>query len=285
MDDDLLAGMRGGAIMQSQDNGATWQTIRGVPGGQNIIGFTRVQGVLWAATARGLYALSGRRGEWVDLGLPPDRFVGLLTHNGVHYAVASREIYRTHDDGASWHRAGTHAIPADVVSFVADGDMLYAGTEAGIYRMALPSSMIAPPTIDVTSAPYRRLPAGRTSAGVTVRLGDHGGPWQWRLDEPFSTDGPAGGAVAESPTRATATGLTPGRIHRIYVTPTTEAGDIAYPSAQKYVTVFAPRLDWDYDQDLSRTRIAYWTRGGVRTVRPTGGFLAEAAFRVDDPLY
>jgi len=190
--------------------------------------------------------------------------------SGIVYAAAGSAVIRSHDAGTTWHIAGAGASPAGIESLAVDGDTLYCGTAHGFYRMPLPVSEEIPPAFSVLSRPHRVLSPGATNTGITVDLTGHDGPWQWRVDSPFPAVGPGGGVQVSDGAYAPVPGLSPGSIHRIYVTPTTDDGDVAYPSAQRYITVFAPHREWVADRDLSATRIAYWSHSVLRVMGPEG---------------
>ena len=281
---DLYLGTTQGGVWRSADGGTTWSAAPAIPDGMGVNGFTSVDGTPFAATDRGVFvARETRRGgiTWRRADLPSDRVTAALTRDGVVYAASGRQVYRSHDIGRTWHVTGSRPTPRSIVSLAADANTVYAGVEGGFFRMALPTESAAPPAFRIRSQAHRLLASGATDAGVMVDLAGHTGPWQWRLDDPFPAKGAAGGVEVRDGERGIVSGLAPGRIHRIYATPTTDGGDIAYPGVQQYVTVFASSNGWESDRKLSETRIAYWLGYGLTLSRPSGRITSEPGLQSD----
>jgi photosystem II stability/assembly factor-like uncharacterized protein len=279
---DLFLGTTEGDVLRSTDGGATWTADARIPDGTGITGFATVDGTIFAATDRGVFTRrESRRGStsWRPTDMPPESVAAVTAHDGVVYAAAGRRVYRSHDLGGSWHITGDTPTAGPIESLGAGASTLYAGTRGAFYRMALPTQPDTPPAFDILSRAHRILKPGATSVNVRVDMAEHVGPWQWRLDQPFPTEGPAGGVEASGADTTTVYALTPGRVHRIYVTPTTDDGAVAYPGTQRYVTVFAQSDAWETDRDLSQTRLAYWSQSRLTLSRPDGQVLSELGIR------
>jgi hypothetical protein len=68
------------------------------------------------------------------------------------------------------------------------------------------------------------------SVDVRVGVHNHSDGWNWQLDTPFPTSGPAGGNSVSSGTVANVTGLTPGVAYIFYATLVDASGDILQPA-------------------------------------------------------
>jgi Tol biopolymer transport system component len=125
------------------------------------------------------------------------------------------------------------------------------------------------PTLKVVSpGEDEELPASATSHELLIRMADHSGAWQWRLDSPFPAAGPGGGTTVAGGLSATITGLQAGRHHAIYIAPVTPTGELLQPA---FVAVGRFRVAYpDPSPDLSDSYIAFEGEDGLFAVRPDG---------------
>jgi len=166
----LIVGTSSGQILRSADNGQTWIEPQSAmpPGHINVIAGVP-DGLLYAATSSGLLRSSDGGANWhyvspalqtkdvraliLDTTNPHALYIG-LERGGTFFSVDDGEDWSILGHGVERHSVGTMALDAN-------GRMLYAGTDNGVWKFDL--STIRGQTTAVTDTPMHTVTPSSTS--------------------------------------------------------------------------------------------------------------------------
>ncbi len=258
----LYLGDLDGRLRRSVDNGASWETLPRAPRVEGAYPSQRVQflaeigDTMLATTSDGFFTRAVGGGRWEPVDIETPRVYGASAVDGVVSVRSGGSVLRSADVGRTWRRVAPSPPISTYGALAVLHGWMYAGTTRGVYRLPLADEAPPLPELGILApTPHTILPDGMTTVEVQVDRGDYAGPWQWRVDEPFPTNGPAGGVPAQGST-AVVDGLSPGRMHTIHVAPTTADGTIVHRRAARSVSVYAPVPNWLPPGDLAGTLIA-----------------------------
>lgn len=137
-DDVVYVGKGDGHLFQSRDSGDTWQDITA-----NLPAFGSIQEIMFAgsavcvATDTGVVTSSDGENWYpiTDASEAPIVMRELAGDGSRVYGAAGEAVYRLKHDTLTWVQMASE-LPEGVTSFVADGDVLYIGTEGrGVLRL------------------------------------------------------------------------------------------------------------------------------------------------------
>lgn len=137
-DDVVYVGKGDGHLFQSRDSGDTWQDITA-----NLPAFGSIQEIMFAgsavcvATDTGVVTSSDGENWYpiTDASEVPIVMCELAVDSSRVYGVAGEAVYRLSHETLTWVHIASE-LPEGVTSFVADGDVLYMGTEGrGVLRL------------------------------------------------------------------------------------------------------------------------------------------------------
>ena len=132
-------------VFISRDAGATWRLAADWVGKSTLYGITvdpQGAGIIYAATYQGILKSTDRGRTWSNSSAP-----GAVTGarvivvdpdqpNTVYVNCVDYGLQKSTDAGATWAPINTGLATTDVTEFAVEGNTLYAGTGAGIFRSA-----------------------------------------------------------------------------------------------------------------------------------------------------
>lgn len=195
----VLAGAQRG-LFRSSDRGRTWKRALGPVGRDNVqaVAFDRKGAPLVGTWGNGLLRSADRGVTWEALSITGDAedFGALAaTREGV-LLVGTRagRVYRLAEDGSGWAELGGRVGNLEILQLArSDRGTTFAGTSAGLYRLAASGTTWETVDVPTGKAPVWRLVAARDGAlflgAVTTKLeglwasSDDGKTWTLRTDE------------------------------------------------------------------------------------------------------
>jgi ligand-binding sensor domain-containing protein len=142
-----------GSISRSTDHGGSWENV-------TLLGDTSVRnnyintfaantgGHLFAGTSKGIFRSTDDGLSWTQLnsGLTDTTVLSIAVDaDGECFAgTLSGGVFRSTDDGASWTQTNTGLTRTSIYSLAVNSDhYVFAGTDSGIFRSALPGTIVA----------------------------------------------------------------------------------------------------------------------------------------------
>lgn len=194
--DSLLVGTYRGTIYGSTDGGTTWSPRNGglPPSLYETNALLSAGDTVFAATTDGVSATTDWGNQWapINAGLPPlySTGVGTLVRSKVSLYASTPDdgIYRRPISGGTWTpdtaglRRSVYGDIWPVNSIVVDDSMIFAGTNAGVYRQRIGDSTWEATSLDVQvytmAADSNRVFAGTGDcSGCVYFSSDFGASW------------------------------------------------------------------------------------------------------------
>jgi hypothetical protein len=132
----LYAGIEGGGVFVTQENGDSWYTIGKGLLNAHILSMAVSREKLYIGTQYGVHLLNESDQSWTSLGPFSNYIFALAAVDSVLFAGTSGTgVYRSTDEGTTWVPMGKGLGDDWIRRLVARGNTLLAGTQShGIYR-------------------------------------------------------------------------------------------------------------------------------------------------------
>jgi ligand-binding sensor domain-containing protein len=134
--DTLLAGTGKNGVYLSINMGNNWTLSNSGMGNTRVNAFAISGNKIFAGTDSGMYLSSNNGGNWIaaDSGLPANTQVfALAKYENDILAGTSSGVFVSSDNGQFWTELDTGLDSAIVSSFAINGNLIYAGTNKGVY--------------------------------------------------------------------------------------------------------------------------------------------------------
>jgi hypothetical protein len=132
----LYAGIEGGGVYVTTDNGSSWYTIGKGLLNSHILAATVRREKLYVGTQYGVHVLNESDQSWTSLG-PFGNYIWALasTDSAIFAGTAGSGVYRSTDEGSSWVPVVNGLGDNSIKAMVARGTTLLAATQSkGVYR-------------------------------------------------------------------------------------------------------------------------------------------------------